>query len=259
MPAANASDAGTVTIGDITINRIGLGTNRIEDDDASKSILNGAVEHGVNFVDTADIYTGGASELTIGQTIARRDGVHVATKGGYYGAAPDAISASLDKSLQRLGLDTIDLYYLHRPDPKYPIEQSVEAILEGQRAGKIRHIGLSSVDVEQIQKIQKLTHVAAVQNEYNLGNTKGDEVVDYCTREGIAFVPFFPLRSANKAAAVAERHGATVHQIVLASMLARSPMVTPIPGTRSIEHLESNLAAASIELSNADLAELGLS
>lgn len=258
MSTANAAEAGTVAIGDITINRIGLGTNRIEDDDASRTILRAAVEHGVTFIDTADIYTNGSSETVIGQTIPQGSNVLVATKGGYFGAAPKAIADSINKSLRRLGREQIDLYYLHRPDPKYPIEQSVEAILEGRRAGKIKHVGLSSVDVEQIQAIEKLTPVSAVQNEFNLGNTKSDDVIDYCTQNGIAFVPFFPLRGSGKADAVAARHGATPHQIVIAAMLKRSRVIAPIPGTRSVEHLESNLAAAAIELSDQDLADLGL-
>jgi pyridoxine 4-dehydrogenase len=258
MNVTNASSAGTVRIGEIVINRIGLGTNRIEDDDASRTILNAAVERGVNFIDSADIYTGGTSETVIGETIAGRDDVLVATKGGYHGASPQAISEAIDKSMHRLGVNQIGLYFLHRPDRKYPIEQSVEAILEAQRAGKVRYIGLSNVSIDQIEAIQKLTPVAAIENEYNLGNTKNSDVVDYCSARGIAFVPFFPLRSANAAEPVAKRHGATVHQIVLASMLARSPVVTPIPGTRSIEHLESNLAAADIELSDEDMRNLGL-
>jgi aryl-alcohol dehydrogenase-like predicted oxidoreductase len=257
MPTA--SQAGTIDLGSgLTINRIGLGTNRIENDDASRAILEAAVERGINFIDTADIYTGGTSEEVIGATVASRDGVHVATKGGYHGAAPEVISAAIDNSLQALALDSIELYYLHRPDKKYAIEQSVEPILAAQRDGKVQHLGLSSVSVEQIEKIQKLGPVSAVQNVYNLDDTSNDDVIDYCSEHGIAFVPFFPLRGSKKADPVAAKHGATAQQVILAAMLARSPIVVPIPGTRSVEHLESNLAAAELELSAEDLAELGI-
>lgn len=257
MPTATT--AGTVDLGDgLVINRIGIGTNRIENDDASKAILNAAVEREINFIDTADIYTGGTSEEVIGATVASRDGVHVATKGGYHGAAPDVMTAAIESSLAALALDSIELYYLHRPDRKYPIEQSVEPILEAQRAGKVKHLGLSSVSVEQIEQIQKLGPVSAVQNLYNLDDTGNDDVIDYCTEHGIAFAPFFPLRGSKKASSVAEKHGATAQQVVLAAMLARSPIVVPIPGTREIEHLDSNLAATELELSAEDLEELGI-
>ncbi|MGH2906042.1 MAG: aldo/keto reductase [Solirubrobacterales bacterium] len=249
-------DATVLLGGELSVGRIGLGTNRIDDDAESRAILRAALERGVNFIDTADIYSGGISESVIGTSIGDESGVVIATKGGYHGASPQRMAESIDASLRRLGAGSIDLYYLHRPDPQYAIEQSVEAILEARRAGKIRHVGLSSVSVEQIQTIEQLTPIAAVQNEYNLNNTKHNDVIDYCTQRGIAFVPFFPLRGASGATVVAQRLGATPHQVVLAAMLKRSPILVPIPGTRSVDHLMQNLAAMQLELTDAEVAEL---
>lgn len=250
---------GTITIGEeFVVNRIGLGTNRIEDDDRSRAILEAAAELRVNFVDTADIYTGGVSERVVGQMLSGREGVLIATKGGYYGASPDDLSTSLDASLARLGLDTIDLYYLHRPDPAIPLEQSLATIVDARDAGKIRQIGLSNVTVDQIRSARLLTPVAAVQNEYNLEHVDDGGVIDYCTEHSIAFVPYFPLRGSKRAGKIAERVQASPHQVTLAAMLQRSPIIAPIPGTLSVQHLNANLAAAGIELTDAQLNELGI-
>ncbi len=243
--------------GEIEINRIGLGTNRIDNDPESRAILAAAPDTGINFIDTADIYTGGVSERVIGEAIAQDPRVHVATKGGYHGASPERIAAAIDASRERLQRDTIDLYYLHRPDPQIPIEQSVDPILSARQDGRIKHIGLSNVSLDQIDRIRKLTPIAAVQNVYNCDNTDHEDVIDYCERNGIAFVPYFPLRGAARAQRIAERLNITRTQAVLAAMLARSPVIVPIPGTRNADHLKANVAALDITIDAAALDELG--
>lgn len=245
--------------GEIEISRIGLGTNRIDQDPESHTILETALDQGVNFIDTADIYTGGVSERVISETISADPRAHIATKGGYHGAEPEKIAAAIDASRERLKLKTIDLYYLHKPHPEIPIEQSVDPIISARQDGRIRHIGLSNVTLDQLDRVRKLAPVAAVQNGYNLENNDQDDVIDYCERHGIAFVPYFPLRGAARIQHVADRLGATRTQVVLAAMLARSPVVVPIPGTRNPDHLRSNLAAAELALSPADLDEVGFS
>jgi aryl-alcohol dehydrogenase-like predicted oxidoreductase len=259
MSPVDATHAGTVTIGgDFTIHRIGLGTNRIEDDDDSRAILTDALDHGVNFVDTADIYSGGRSETVIGQTIANDPRAHVATKGGYHGAAPEKIAAAIEASRARLRVEAIDLYYLHRPDPDVPIEQSVDPILSAKQDGRVRQIGLSNVTIDQLDRVRQHVDVAAVQNVYNLDDTSNEDVIDYCERNHVAFVPFFPLRGAQKAQALADRLGATRQQVVIAAMLKRSPVIVPIPGTRNVRHLEANLDASALAIEPADLEALGL-
>ncbi|MFY9488614.1 MAG: aldo/keto reductase [Solirubrobacterales bacterium] len=248
----------TFTIGgEFGVNRIGLGTNRIEDDGESRAILAAAVERGVNFIDTADIYTGGESEQVIGETIGERQDVVVATKGGYHGAEPDVMAKAIEASRARLRCDVIDLYYLHRPDPRVQFEKSLEPIIAARDAGRIRHIGVSNVTLTQLRSARMLTPIAAVQNEYSLDHPDDHGVIDYCTEHAIAFVPFFPMRGSKAAGRIAEELGITRHQVVLAAMLRRSPVVAPIPGTRSIKHLEENLAAAKLELRDEHLAELG--
>ena len=244
--------------GEVELARLGLGTNRIEDDDDSRAILPAALDHGVNLIDTADIYTGGTSERVIGQTIGADPRAHIATKGGYRGAEPEKIAAAIDASRERLGLETIDLYYLHKPHPDIAIEQSVDPIVSARQDGRVRHVGLSNVTLDQIDRVRRLTPVAAVQNVYNLENTENEDVIDYCERHEIMFVPYFPLRGGERAQAIADRLGATRQQVILAAMLARSPVVVPIPGTRNVKHLETNLASQQLTISAADLDELGL-
>lgn len=258
MTTADAALSGTFKLGgEIEIHRIGIGTNRIEKDARSNAILPAALDHGVNLIDTADIYTGGASETVIGATVASDQRAHVATKGGYYGGAPEKIAASIDASRARLGLETIDLYYLHKVSSDTPIEQSVDPILSAKQDGRIRHIGLSNVTLDQLDRVRQHVPIAAVQNIYNLENTDNEDVIDYCERNGVMFVPYFPLRGSQRAQKIADRLGAERNQVVLAAMLARSPVVVPIPGTRSIEHLESNLGAANLTITSDDLHELG--
>jgi aryl-alcohol dehydrogenase-like predicted oxidoreductase len=245
-------------LGDSAIGRIGIGTNRIQNDEASRKILPEALELGVNLIDTADIYSAGVSEQIIGETIASDPRAFVATKGGYHGASPERIAPAIEASRARLGLDVIELYYLHRPDPDFPIEQSIDPILSAKQDGRIRHIGLSNVTLDQLDRVRGLAPIAAVQNVYNLENTENEDVIDYCERHSIMFVPFFPLRGSERAKKVADRLQVDRNQVVLAGMLARSPVIVPIPGTRNSRHLEANLAATKLTLSAADLKELGL-
>jgi aryl-alcohol dehydrogenase-like predicted oxidoreductase len=183
----------------------------------------------------------------------------VATKGGYNGARPEVLRAEIEESLRRLRTDSIALYYLHRVDPETPLEESLATIDEYRARGSIRHIGVSEVGIEQLERARRVAPIAAVQNRYSLAARQHDEVVDYCAREGIAFVPYFPLRGVEGPALteIAERHGATPSQIALAWLLKRSPAMLPIPGTLSLEHLRENLAALELELSDDEFQALG--
>ena len=246
-----------IKLGDTEVPRIGLGSNRLTTDRVE--FLNEAVAAGVRHVDTAHTYTGGQSEQTIGAALAgRQDGVVVATKGGWGSGRPDAIRDEIEESLRRLRVDTIDLYYLHRPDPETPLEESLGPIKEARDAGKIRNVGLSSVSVEQIERGRQVVPVVAVQNHYNLSERKWEDVIDYCEREGIVFVPFFPLRGAGgfEVDEIAEGRGWSPAQIALAWLLRRSPVTLPIPGTLSIEHVRENLDALEIELSDVEFETL---
>ena len=181
----------------------------------------------------------------------------VATKGGFApgtGSA-EALSAQIDESLRRLRTDTIDLYYLHRVDPETPLEESLGTIAAYRDRGQIRHVGLSEVGIEQLERGRQVVPIAAVQNRYSLAERTHEEVVDHCAEQGIVFVPFFPLRGtdAPAVAEIAGRHGATPQQVALAWLLARSPAMLPIPGTLSLDHLEENLAALELELSDDEL------
>jgi pyridoxine 4-dehydrogenase len=241
----------TIELGDTEVPRIGLGTNRLTTD--REEFLRESVGAGLRHVDTAHTYTGGESERTIGATLSGDDdGVVVATKGGWNSGRPDVIRGEIEESLRRLRVETIDLYYFHRPDPDTPIEESLGPIKEARDAGKVRHVGLSSVSVEQIERGRRVVPVVAVQNHYNLSERKWEDVVDYCEREDIVFVPFFPLRGDGgpELDEIAERRGWSPAQITLAWLLRRSPVTLPIPGTLSIEHLRENLDALEIELSD---------
>jgi aryl-alcohol dehydrogenase-like predicted oxidoreductase len=250
--------ARTVTIGDREVKRIGLGTNRLTDGEANRSFLKEAVAAGLDFIDTAHVYTDGESEETIGAALApSSDDLVVATKAGYTGTALPELRSQIEQSFERLRTDRITLYYLHRAHPKIPIEESVGVLKEFVDAGRIDHIGLSEVSVEQITQAQGGVPITAVQNEFNISERKWDEVIDHCQAEAIVFVPFFPLRGGSDAVAeVAKRHGATATQVKLAWLLARSPNVAPIPGTLSVDHLKENLEALDLELSHEDLEAL---
>lgn len=249
----------TIALGDTEVPRIGLGTNRLRHTREHVTFLQEAVGAGLRHVDTAHSYTGGESESTIGEGLTPRPaGVVLATKGGYDSGRPGVLRSQIEESLRRLRTDTIDLYYLHRADTDAPLEESLGAIAEYVDRGAIRHVGLSQVSVEQIERARKVVPVAAVQNHYNLAERASDDVVDHCAAEGIVFVPYFPLRDdgGRPVAAIAERHGATAAQIALAWLLRRSPAMLPIPGTLSVEHLRENLGALELELSDDEFAAL---
>ena len=265
----SASAAGTITIGgDLTVNRLGLGTNRITDTPEARSLLHRAVESGINFIDTADTYAATASESTIGNTFAPYPaGLIIATKGGMVSGGVDAspmhLQEALNASLGRLKLERIDLYQLHRVDPVVPLEVSVRFLKEVREQGKIRHIGLSEVSIAQLEAAHKIVPIASVQNRYNLLDREHDEMVDYCEANGIVFIPFRPLGGVNRPMQeqlidrIAEQHQITPQQLGLAWLLHRSPALLPIPGTLSIEHLEANIVAASVKLNTEALRVLG--
>ena len=246
-----------VTLGDREVTRVGLGTNRLTDTPENRSFLESAAETGLEFIDTAHVYRDGDSERTIG-ALELLENVFVATKGGYGGGGTDALRGELEESFERLGTETIDLYYLHRVDPETAIEETMGLLKVYYDAGRIAHIGLSEVSVDQIERARSVVPITAVQNEYNLAERKYDEVLEHCAAEGIVFVPYFPLHGDTRAVAnVAERLGATGSQVQLAWLLSRAPVVAPIPGTLSLEHLKENLAALDLELSDEDREELG--
>jgi pyridoxine 4-dehydrogenase len=244
----------TITVAGTEVARIGLGTNRLTSAPENQAFLREAVEAGVGMVDTAHLYTGGDSERTIGEALSPKPGgVVIATKGGYNGTgSPEELRAQIEQSLASLRTEVIDLYYLHRVDPDTPLEKSLGAIAEFVDSGSIKEVGLSKVDVDEIEAAREVVPIAAVQNEYNLGARGYDDVVDHCEENEIAFLPYYPLRGVGGAALdeIARSHDASPHQIALAWMLRRSPVVLPIPGTLSISHLRENLSALEIELSD---------
>jgi aryl-alcohol dehydrogenase-like predicted oxidoreductase len=247
-------------LGETELTRIGLGTNRLIDTRENRAFLRAAVDAGINFIDTAHLYTDGDSERTIGNTLTEfRDGVVIATKGGYRDGSAEGLRSEIEDSLRRLQCDTIDLYYLHRVDPQTPIETSLGAIKEYQDRGRIRDIGISAVGLEQIERAREVVTVAAVQNHYNIAERDHEQVVDYCEREQILFVPYYPLRDVRGSTLreVAATHGATPEQVALAWLLRRSPVMIPIPGTLSIEHLRENMAALEVELTDEEFQAVG--
>jgi pyridoxine 4-dehydrogenase len=276
-----AATAGTVTLGDLTVNRMAFGAMRLpgpgvigepDDPENALAVLRRAVELGVNFIDTAASYGPHVSERQIAEALhPYPDDLVVATKGGLEheragewmrDGRPENLRASCEGSLQRLRVERIDLYQLHAVDPRVPIEESVGALVELQREGKIRHIGLSNVDARQLAQAREVATIVSVQNRYNLVDRHSESVLDTCEREGIAFIPWFPLgfgdltRGGGRLADVAATRGVTQAQVALAWLLRRSPVMLPIPGTSSLEHLEENVAAASLELTDAEYAEL---
>ena len=279
--SATASAAGTFTIGgDLEVTRLGFGAMRItgegiwgppEDHDEAIAVLRRLPELGVDFIDTADSYGPEDSEDLIREALHPFNGIHVATKGGLTRHGPN-IWAAVGRpeylrqcclmSLRRLGVEPIDLWQLHRIDPKVPREEQFGLLKELQDEGKVRHVGLSEVTVEEIEAAQEVFEVATVQNLYNLTNRQSEDVLDYCEQHGIGFIPWFPLaagRLAEPGGAVAEiaaAHDATPGQVALAWLLARSPVMLPIPGTGSVEHLEENVAAAELKLTADELARL---
>ncbi len=243
----------TVALGDHQLTRIGLGTNRLANTSENRSFLEAAVDAEVNFIDTAHLYTRGESENAIGEALAPfAEDLVVASKAGYNaGTNIEDLRSEIETSFERLRTETITLYYLHRDHPDVPLEEKVALLKEYRDGGRITHVGLSQVGVEQIQRAQAVVPIAAVQNSYNLSDRGYDDVIDYCEAEDIGFVPFYPLRGGSSSAVgeIAARHDATPSQIQLAWLLHRSPVVAPIPGTVSLEHLRENVAALEIELS----------
>jgi pyridoxine 4-dehydrogenase len=242
-------------LGETEVARIGLGTNRLARTPENVAFVREAVAAGVNVIDTAHTYAAGESEQTIGAALSPiPDDCVVETKGGWNGARPEALRAEIEESLRRLGTASIALYYLHRPDPETPLEESLAAIKEYRDAGRIRHVGVSNVGIDQIERARQVVPLAAVQDRYNLSERTYDDVVDYCAREGLVFVSYFPLHGDGGPALadIAERHRATPAQIALAWLLKRSPTMLPIPGTRSVEHVKENVAALDVELSDAE-------
>jgi pyridoxine 4-dehydrogenase len=268
----NAAAAGTITIGgDLTVNRLGFGAMRVtgrgiwgepRDLGEARAVLRRVVDGGVTFIDTADSYGPYVSEQLIGEALyPYPENLVIATKGGLERPGPDVwtnngrpehLREACEGSLQRLKLEQIALYQWHRPDPDVPLEDSVGALADLQREGKIRHIGVSNVTIEQLERISAIAPVVSVQNRYNAGFRAGESMLDYCAAHGIVFIPWAPMMDIDRTPAVAEiaeRRGATTHQIMLAYLLAKSPALLPIPGTGSVAHVEENLGAAGITLS----------
>lgn len=267
--------------GDLTINRLGYGAMRItgegiwgppKDEEAAKAVLRRAVELRVNFIDTADSYGPYVSEQLIGEALAPyKSGVVIATKGGLVRTGPNKwlpvgrpeyLEQEVHMSLRRLKLETIDLWQLHRIDPKVPVEESLAPIAKLQKAGKIKHVGLSEVTPEEIERASKVVKIVSVQNEYNIANRKSEKTLEYCEKNNIAFIPWFPVAAGKLTQpggaldTFAKKHSATVSQLSLAWLLHRSPVMLPIPGTSSIAHLEENMKALDVKLSDAEWREL---
>src|SRR5215208_7083036 len=248
----------TLRLAGVEVPRIGLGTNRLTTAREHVRFVRDAVAAGVRHIDTAHVYTGGESERAIGEALVGvAEDVLVATKGGYGDVGqgkPEVLEAQIEQSLRSLRTEAIGLYYLHRVDPETPLEESLGAIKAYVDSGAILHVGVSEVSVEQIERARRVVDVAAVQNRYNLAERGHDDVIDFCEREGIAFVPYYPLRGDGgpDVATAARRLGVSENAVKLAWLLQRSPVVLPIPGTLSIEHLRENLAALDLELGDAE-------
>ena len=242
----------TYRLAGVDVPRVGLGTNRLTAAREHVDFVREAVAAGLRHIDTAHLYAGGESERVIGEALAGgADEVVVATKGGYRpgDGRPEVLAEQIEQSLRSLRTEAIRLYYLHRVDPETPLEESLGTIKGYVDRGAIRHVGVSEVSVEQIERARRIVPIAGVQNRYNLADRGHDDVVEFCEREGIAFVPFFPLRGGGPdVAAAARRLGVSASAVKLATLLRRSPVVLPIPGTLSIEHLRENLAALELQL-----------
>ena len=265
----------------LEVNRLGFGAMRLtgngiwgepKDPEEARRVLKRAVELGVNFIDTADSYGPDVSERLIGETLSPfPKGLVVATKGGLTRQGPDLwnpdgrpdyLAKEVEKSLRLLKTDVVDLWQLHRIDPKVPVEQSLEPIVKLKQQGKIRHIGLSEVKPKDIDRARKVVEIVSVQNLYNVGDRQHEDVLEYCERHNIAFIPWFPVAAGKlaqpggKLDEIAKHHGATVAQLSIAWLLHRSSVILPIPGTSSVAHLEENMKAADLTLSEAEMKEI---
>jgi aryl-alcohol dehydrogenase-like predicted oxidoreductase len=278
----NAAASGTFTIGgDLTVNRLGYGAMRLtgegiwgepKNPDEARKVLRRSVELGVNFIDTADSYGPEVSERLIAEALhPYPKGLVIATKGGFARSGPgkweqvgrpEYLRQCVEMSLRRLKLERIDLYQLHRIDPKVPVEESLGALKDFQKAGKIRHIGLSEVSPAEIEQAKKTVPIVSVQNLYNISDRQHEPTLKYCEQQGLAFIPWFPVASGKLAQPggpldeLAKRHGASVAQLALAWLLHRSSVMLPIPGTSSVPHLEENIAAAALKLTEKEWSAL---
>ena len=263
--------------GDLTVNRLGYGAMRItgkgiwgppKDHNEAIRVLKRAVALGVNFIDTADSYGPHVSEELIAEALyPYPEGLVIATKGGLLRTGPDQwpvnshpdhLKEALEGSLKRLKVDRIDLYQLHRIDPKVPAEQTFEFLKKVQQEGKVKHIGLSEVGINHIKKAQQYFEVVSVQNMYSVDNRKWEAVLEYCKANNIAFIPWYPLSAGNVDASekinqIAQKHNATAHQVALSWLLHHADNILLIPGTSSVVHLEENMKTAELELSNGDM------
>jgi pyridoxine 4-dehydrogenase len=270
----------SIRIGELTVNRLGFGAMRVcgpnvwgppKDRAAALKVLRRAIELGVNFFDTADSYGPHVDEELIAEALHPYPaGLVIATKGGLLRPRPGAwdpdgrpehLRRAIEGSLKRLRLERIDLYQLHAPDPAVPFEDSVRTLADAQRAGKIRHVGVSNVSVKQLDQARAIVPIVSVQNRYNLEDRSSENVLKACEKLGVAFLPWYPLGAgsslkSDKVKAMARKNKATAAQVALAWLLAKSPVMLPIPGTASIPHLEDNVAAAALRLSIEDLASL---
>ncbi len=276
---ATAGAAGTIDVGgDLTVNRMGFGAMRITGDgiwgpppdlDVAKEVLRRAVELGVNFIDTADSYGPDVSEDLIAAALyPYPEDLVIATKGGLLrpgpgrwdpDGRPEHLREVCEGSLRRLRLEQIPLYQFHRPDPKVPISESIGLLVQLKEEGKIRHIGVSNVTEPELRVAEQLTPVVSIQNRFNVSDRSSESLVDLCEQEQLTFVPYAPILDFDGHPAIreaAQQHGATERQIVLAWMLARSPNILPIPGTGTVKHLESNIAAAAIKLTAEEVAAI---
>jgi pyridoxine 4-dehydrogenase len=267
--------------GDLEVNRLGFGAMRLtgpgiwgppQDPDEARRVLKRAVERGVNFIDTADSYGPAVSEPLIGEALSPfPKGLVVATKAGFTRQGPDQwrevgrpeyLVQQVEMSLRYLKTDVIYLWQLHRIDAKVPVEESLQAIAQLQKQGNIRHVGLSEVKPKEIDQARKVIKIVSVQNQYNVADRQHEDVLQYCEKHGLAFIPWFPVaagklaKRGGKLDQLAKRHGATVAQLSIAWLLHRSPVILPIPGTSSVAHLEENLKAADVSLSDEEMKEI---
>jgi pyridoxine 4-dehydrogenase len=279
IQTVSATAAGSLRVGDLTVNRLGYGAMRITgkgiwgppvDRSAALATLRRAVELGVNFIDTADSYGPYVSEELIAEALSPYpSGLVIATKGGWervgpgqwiHNASPKHLEEAVNGSLDRLRLERIDVYQLHIPDPAVSFDASMETLARLQKQGKIRHIGLSNVTLEHVERARKIVPIVSVQNRYSFADREWDFLLDHCEKNGIAFLPWAPLgqnRQAHEALEKAARQcGATPLQVALAWLLKRSPATLPIPGTSSGAHVEENIQAAGLQLSDSIFAEL---